>query len=836
MTDFRRGIGVFLFSAAFLLLELSLSRIFSVISFYHYSYMAISLALFGMAFGGVLVYLKPSMFPAGRTDEQLATLSIIYAVYSVVAMHLVSFINFDPFQPLTKTFLLLLVLILLCTVPFIIAGVILSRVFCRYRRKIGTMYAANLIGSGVGCLLVIPSMNLFGGPTSVIFAAFLSACAAVTFQPPRVKVRSRGFALVALILLALAVINPSTGYIKLRYSKGQNLENAEILLSRWNSFSRILVIKDYPAFLAKETGATNLLDPKEAFRFYNWSLSSKYDGPIVPGLSLLIDDLAGSPLINFDGDLEKINFLRYDITSLGYHVKEGDEPDVLIIGPGGGRDVLTALNFGCRSITGVELNPLIIDVAQNEFGDFTGRPYSHPKVELHIDEGRNFISRSKEKYDIIQIPLVDTWAATTSGAFSLSENNLYTVEAFSEYFDHLTPGGMLAVSRYIFDPPKQSLRVLSLFRAYCESAGIEYPERKCAVVGFDEYAFYNVGTIIMKLDDLSVTEMNKLQDVSDEMGYKVLWMPDGGVYDNKFADLIHTDDFAGFIGDYEFDISPATDNKPFFFHLVHPWEFMKALGISDAVGQPYNYMAIFTLMLLLIVLVVLTVLCIVFPLFLNLRRRGMKLGMRRGRHLLYFALIGAAFMLFEIAMIQKFILFLGSPIYSLAVVLFSLLVFTGIGAWLSDRIGKRGKVTDKLEDPLVGATQSDGAIQPKPWKYIIAISILILIFAFLLTPMFKAMIGLSIFWRCLTAIVLLAPMGLLLGFPFPSGIRMLSENYDGESDGAALIPYAYGLNGALSVLGSVAALILALCFGFQFNIYLGIILYLCAAGVSFNKS
>ena len=286
MTDFRRGIGVFLFSAAFLLLELSLSRIFSVISFYHYSYMAISLALFGMAFGGVLVYLKPSLFPSGRTDEQLAILSIMYAVYSVIAMHLVSFINFNPFQPLSKTFVSLIVLILLCTVPFIIAGVILSRVFARYRRKIGTMYAANLIGSGVGCLLVIPSMDLLGGPTSVIFAAFLSACAAVAFHPPRVKLRSYGFALVALILLALSVINPSTGHIKLRYSKGQNLENAEILLSRWNSFSRILVIKDYPAFLAKEYGATSPLNPKETFRFYNWSLSSKYDGPIVPGLSL----------------------------------------------------------------------------------------------------------------------------------------------------------------------------------------------------------------------------------------------------------------------------------------------------------------------------------------------------------------------------------------------------------------------------------------------------------------------------------------------------------------------------------------------------------------------
>jgi hypothetical protein len=438
------------------------------------------------------------------------------------------------------------------------------------------------------------------------------------------------------------------------------------------------------------------------------------------------------------------------------------------------------------------------------FGEFTGKPYSQPNVHLHIDEGRNFISRSKDKYDIIQIPLVDTWAATASGAFSLSENNLYTIEAFAEYFDHLAPGGILAVSRYVFDPPKQSLRVLSLFRGYCEKAGIANPERKCAVVGFDEYELYNVGTIIMKLEDLTSAEMDTLRDVSEKMGYKVLWMPDGGIYPNKYAELIRTNDFREFLNGYPFDISPPTDNRPFFFHLVQPGEFMKALGISDAIGQPYNYMAIFTLMLLLFILVFLTVVGIFIPLFTTIRPRGIALNSLRIRQLLYFTLIGGAFMLFEISMIQKFILFLGPPIYSLAVVLFSLLVFTGIGAWISDWLIWRGSA-------------------PRPALYIVCIAASIIIFALLLTPLFKALIGLPIFWRCVVAIVLLAPMGILLGFPFPSGIRWLGE------EGRYLIPYAYGLNGAFSVLGSVAALILALTYGFSFNIFLAVILYLLAA-------
>jgi len=810
MTHFRRGIGVFLFSAAFLLLELTLTRIFSVITFYHYAYMAITLALFGMAFGGVLIFIRPSLVSQSRTDEQLAILAALYAVFTFVALGIISNTNFDPFLPVWPMLGNLLLLFLICMLPFMIAGVILSVVFMRYRERIGTMYAANLVGSGIGCLLVIPAMDLLGGPTTVIAAAFIASCAAVVFQPPRLRTRSYGYALLALILLALTIINPTTHQVDLRYSKGKDTREADVIYSRWNSFSRILVIRDYPKFLGLTTGARELLEPRQAFRFYNWGLSSKYNGPIVDGRSLLIDDLAGSPLIHFDGDLSKLEFLRYDITSLGYYLKQNQKPNVLIIGPGGGRDVLTALYLGAGNITGVEINPIIIDVTQNVFADFTGRPYSQPNVNLQIDEGRNFISRSKDKYDIIQIPLVDTWAATASGAFSLSENTLYTVEAFAEYFGHLKPDGILAISHYHFEPPKQTLRMLSLFRKYCEDRGIEHPERKCAVIAFTEYHLYNVATVIMKRDDLTIAEMRTLRDVSDEMGYKVLWMPDGGEYVDEYSKLLMTDDFEGYLAGYPFDVTPTTDDRPFFFHLVRPGEFYKAISISDESGQPYNYMAIFTLMVLLFMVIFLTITGIFLPLFITLRRRRVGLDNRRVNLLFYFALIGVAFMLFEIAMIQKFILFLGPPIYSLAVVLFSLLVFTGIGAWLSDRIARNRPTL-------------------KPAVFIIALSAVIVIFAFFLTPLFNALIGLPILLRCTLAVMLLAPLGLLLGFPFPLGIRLLGLG------GEDLIPYAYGLNGAFSVLGSVVALILALTYGFTFNVFIAVALYLLAAVASRNN-
>jgi hypothetical protein len=221
-------------------------------------------------------------------------------------------------------------------------------------------------------------------------------------------------------------------------------------------------------------------------------------------------------------------------------------------------------------------------------------------------------------------------------------------------------------------------------------------------------------------------------------------------------------------------------------------------------------MAIFTLMVLLFMVIFLTIVGIFIPLFITLRRRGTGLDNRRINLLLYFALIGGAFMLFEIAMIQKFILFLGPPIYSLAVVLFSLLVFTGMGAWLSDRVARNRAVLN-------------------PALFIIALSALIVIFAFFLTPLFNALIGLPIFLRCIIAVTLLAPLGLLLGFPFPLGIRLLGLG------GEDLIPYAYGLNGAFSVLGSVVALILALTYGFTFNVFIAVALYLLAAVASLNN-
>jgi hypothetical protein len=258
--------------------------------------------------------------------------------------------------------------------------------------------------------------------------------------------------------------------------------------------------------------------------------------------------------------------------------------------------------------------------------------------------------------------------------------------------------------------------------------------------------------------------------------------------------------------------------------------------VSEESGQPYNYMAIYSMMLLLFILIFLTVTGIIVPLFVRLQQRGIILGPKRANHLLYFGCIGAGFMLFEIAMVQKFILFLGKPIYSLAVVLFSLLVFTGIGAWLSDRIRKS---TDKLEDKpsrglrltssLVSDTRSRVYITPGPGMFIAAIAALIVIFALLLTPLFNALIGLNIFWRCVLAIILLAPMGLLLGFPFPLGIRMLGD------DGAELIPYAYGLNGALGVLGSVVSLILALIYGFSFSILIAVFLYLLAGAAAISN-
>ncbi len=454
-------------------------------------------------------------------------------------------------------------------------------------------------------------------------------------------------------------------------------EHHAVLFSKWNSFSRIGVY-------AQPYGA--------------WSLSKRYTGPLPDTHLMDIDSAAATQILHFGGDLRDVEYLQYELTSLGYRLygEPGRTPSsplrALVIGPGGGRDLLSALVFGASSVDGVEINPIIAnDVMRGAFREYSGGVYDHPAVHIHVEDGRSFVRRSPDKYDVIQASLVDTWAATAAGAYTLTENSLYTVEAFDDYLDHLTDRGVLSISRWVFD----GLRLVSLAQEACARHGLSAADHLAVIQN------EGVATFLLKKTPFDAADRERLAAAARDLKFSILYLPGttaepmGDVRDD-YARLILAPDRQAFYRDYPFDVSPTTDDRPFFFHtnrlrsqrfiaaglrlLGHPVEPPPQIGSWGTGGLT-------ALLVLLVISFALILAFIVGPLAIT-NRAALAPGW--SRPLAYFACLGAGFMLIEVALLQRFVLLLGHPVYSLTVTLLSLLLGTGIGSLLSRHVTDAG--------------------------------------------------------------------------------------------------------------------------------------------------
>jgi hypothetical protein len=527
-----------------------------------------------------------------------------------------------------------------------------------------------------------------------------------------------------------------------------------------------------------------------------------------------IDSAASTPILKGTRTLDDAGFLKYELTALAYHLVERPAGfTALVIGPGGGRDLLSALVFGARRIDGVEINPIIArDVMLSRFRDYSGGLYAHPSVAIHIDDGRSFVRRSREQYDVIQASLVDTWAATAAGAYTLTENSLYTVEAFREYLDHLTDAGVLTITRWVFD----GLRLVSLAQEACLSRGLD-PRQHLAVVRFDRLA-----TFILKKSPFTVPEIARLRAVADELGFSILYVPGltdaavasdtAGPLDASGADsplemtrtgtspldytrLINAENRQQFFDAYPLDITPTTDDRPFFFHTTRLRDqFSVAFGRSMLFGNGLS--ALLTLMSISALLVALFV---IGPLLISDRPQA-----GWGRWLAYFAALGAGFMLLEVALLQRFVLLLGHPVYSLTVTLFSLLLGTGLGSVVSRRVSLDNvpRVTRRVLLVIVTATVVITALLPR---------------------IIDAAIAWPLVARVMLAGAILIAAGVLLGFPLPGGMRLVA------AERPAIVPWGWGINGAFSVLGATCAVFLAMNWGFSSTLLIGALVYATAA-------
>jgi len=446
----------------------------------------------------------------------------------------------------------------------------------------------------------------------------------------------------------------------------------------------------------------------------------------------------------------------------------------------------------------VEINPDIARLVRENYGEYSGHLYDLPNVTLRVTEGRTFIRNNAQMFDIIQLSLVDTWAAILSGAYSLSENYLYTKEAFTDYISHLSPGGILTVTRWFTLPPNETLRLLSLAISALENSGVTHPEQNIVFLRSGPAA-----VLLVKNQAFEDSELQKIQEICKTSGFSILYAPNIQD-DNIFYRLLRTENKKRFYAQYPFNVEPSTDDRPFFFHYYGFRTF--ALSNVWKLSIDRNNISYLVLLFLLIQALVLSLVFIIGPLFAL--RKGhssstTKNPDTRWPAFLYFSAIGLGFMFTEVTLIQKFILFLGNPIYSLAVILASVLVFAGVGSLCSERLLKwKNRETST-------------------W-FLAALVVLLLMNAYLLPRIFDIFLGWGFTLRLMVSVLLIAPLGFLMGVPFPAGIR-----FTGQRD-PSLLPWVWGVNGCFSVLASILSVVIAMTFGFSAVLQCAAVSYLIA--------
>lgn len=775
--------AVFFVMMSNLMLELLVTRIFSATMWYHFAFVAVSIALFGTTVGAVAVQLWPRHFDAARAWQLAARYGLLYAVAIVVctAGHLRINVTFGSTWPELAT---LTGLYLLIALPFVLSGVFICQALVRAGDRLGAMYCADLLGAGAGCALFVPFMAYGDGARAVLLLAAVAGLGAALMALSAGDRRTLlAAALVGVLCVLAFALRLDRNALQIRWAKGYADRWHEF--EQWNAFSRLIV---NPPWVTGPLG---------------WGFGP---GAIKPARwpeqkALSIDNAAATVLTRFDGDLTSIEYLKWDVTALVHSIRQRGR--VLIIGVGGGRDILTALAFGHRAV-GVEVNGGIIGLLRGPFAAFTGDLAARPDVQLVHDEARSFVARSHERFDVIQASLVDTWAAAANGAYVLSENALYTQEAFSTFLDHLTADGVLSLSRWYFDAqPGETLRLLSLAATALRHRGSTAP-RLNLFLAHNQRAVASVATLLVSARPFRADEIAALRRWCADKGFVELLSPDRAE-SNLLAQLAGPQRPAELLAAYPIDLSAPTDDRPFFFNMLRLRDALHADRTKQSDLIAANADAVITLAWLFVIALALSAIFIVGPLWL--RRADSGGAAHAAARFTYFAAVGLGFILIELSQMQRLMIALGHPVYGLTVVLFSLLIAAGLGSLWTQRVLGRGSGASFLGRSLIA---------------LIGVALLTGVASGLFTHPLEAAPA----WvRIGGSVLLLVPLGFLLGIPMATGLAL------SRSDPAGHRALYWGTNGAASVCGSVLATILSLSFGLTATFGIGIVAY-AIAGVA----
>jgi spermidine synthase len=760
--------GFALTSFSALLLELALTRLFSVVLFYHFAFLAISIALLGLGAGGVFAYLFKARLAGLDTHRIAAGLCMANAVVIVVALEIVLHVPV-ALDVSGKNFLRLTALYLAAAVPFFLTGLLFSIVFAREPHRIPRLYGADLCGGALACLAVVPLLNWLGGPNTILVAAITMAAAGAVWTESRSSRRNAG--LLAFALMVFIAANHSGRLADVVYAKGMFRDRAWVEFARWNALSRVEVDRQGQA------------------------------------KAIVIDADASTYIMNADPahwhDSEWENDLMSAPPALANVLRPHGE--FAIIGPGGGVDVLRAVANGA-TVTGIEINPIIATtIMRGRYADYSQHLYQRPDVQIHVTDGRSFLRSTHQHFDVVQMTLVDTWASTAAGAFALSENNLYTVEAFREYFEHLKPDGMIAITRWEFRHPREALRVVAVAMEALHQLGIANPARNFIVASQGELNADGIPVVVLakKTPFTAIEEAAVTAHFGRYSTLNSLYLP-SKPHQNPFSDLIASNDPYAFARGYAYNVAPVDDNAPFFFFTLKAGQILGEKSLRRGIDWKVN-LGVLVLLLVLVISLAAVVVFLILPLVLKGRPARQVVV-----PLFYFVAVGLGYILVEIAFIQRFVLFLGHPTYALTVVIFLLMLSSGIGSLFSRRWLPRIEMG---------------------WVPLLLVVAALLVDIFFLPGRLAALVGMDFGYRLLISGLLLVPLGFVMGMPFPTGLRafaVASVPKFQKSGFANAVEWAWAMNAAASVLGSVLAMVIAIQFGLTATLSCGATAYVLA--------
>lgn len=781
--------GIFLISTATLCLEMSLTRYFSISQHYHFAFLVVSIAFMGFgASGSFLTFFEK--LHALEQDKFLSSSSLLFSLTTLLSFFLCNTIPFD-LNKLSwdkKQIGLIFLYYLLLSIPFFFAGLTIAFAISSTPRAVNTIYFSDLIGAGAGSLAVLAVFLPKGDRGVILMISFLALLSSLLFSLKRPLYLK----LILLCLMAgeIGLFLWAPNWLSFRISPFKALPvalkypQAQHITTKWNAISRIDVL-DSPALR------------------YAPGLSLLYERTLPPQIGLSIDGGELSAVTQFkdikDSSLEFISFLP---SSLAYSLL--DRPQALILEPKGGLDVLSALYFDASRIKIIENNPLVNKLMQEDLAHPSGDLYQRGKVQSLSAYSRAAIKQEQESYDLIVFSLTDVFGASETGIYGLGENFLFTTQSFIRLLNCLSPDGMISMSLYLLPPPRQEVRALATWVEALETSGLSPATQIMVIRSWGTISFF------IKKSPFNPQDIKKLKNFADRYLFDLVYYPgirpeetniyntfDKPLYYDLALKLLVPKERKNLYKDYLFKIKPAKDNSPFFFNT---FKLNRIKATYRTLGQKWLpfLQGEFLVPLLFVQSFMAAFVFILLPLLALRNKRDLKRGVA-SKSFFYFSLIGMAFMFVEITLIHKFILFLGHPLYSISIIIFSLLFSTGLGSFFSRKIlGQNIK-------------------QNLRWCLLLCAGLVVL--NLLLFPFFsESFISFNLPVKMILTFLVTFPLGFVMGFPFPSGIRLLEEKEK------RLIPWAWATNAFSSVVNSISALMIAFWTGY------GLVLFLASGG------